>query len=131
MRVLEASPERVRIEAPLAPNLNHRSTAFGGSVAALAILAGWALVHARLTHEGSEARTVIHESAMRYDAPIDAAFTAVCDAPQPEAWSRFKRTLARRGRARIRLAVRVESEGMVAARGEGAYVALAEGGRGG
>jgi thioesterase domain-containing protein len=124
VRVLEAGTQRVRIEAPLEPNRNHRSTAFGGSVAALAILAGWALVHTRLSVEGSSARTVIHESSMRYDAPIQGSFTAICEAPAPEAWARFTRTLARRGRARVRLAVRVECEGRVAARGEGAYVAL-------
>ena len=126
VRVLESSHEQVRIEAPLGPNVNHRSTAFGGSVAALAILTGWALVHTSLTREGSSARTVIQESSMRYDAPIAAAFTAVCEAPEPEAWARFTRTLARRGRARIRLAVRVESAGVVAARGEAAYVALGD-----
>jgi len=123
--VRAAGPDGVRIEAPLGPNLNHRSTAFGGSVAALAILAGWALVHVRLADEGVEGRTVIHESSVRYDAPIEGAFTAVSGAPDPAAWARFRRTLERRGRARIRVGVRVESGGHEAARMEAAYVTIA------
>ena len=124
VRVLQAGPERVRIEAPLAPNLNHRATAFGGSVATLAILTGWALVHARLVAEGRPARTGIAESSVRYDAPIEAAFSAICEAPSPDAWARFTRTLERRGRARLRVSVRVECRGREAARMEGAYVAI-------
>ena len=61
-RVVRADPAEVRLEAPLEPNLNHRATAFGGSVAALAILAGWTVVHLRLRTEGVEARTVIQRS---------------------------------------------------------------------
>lgn len=124
--MLEAGPERVRIEAPLEPNLNHRLTAFGGSVAALAILSGWALVHTRLRHAGMRARTVIQRSALDYTAPIESAFTAVCDAPDPAAWARFVRTLERRGRARIGVDARVEVGGHAAASFEGAYVAMLE-----
>lgn len=125
VRVLETGPDRVRVEAPLAPNLNHSATAFGGSVAALALLAGWTLVHAGLEREGLEVQTVIHQTSIRYDAPIEAAFTAICDAPEAAAWARFARTLRRHGRARIHVRVRVEAGGSVAATLEGAYVALA------
>lgn len=126
VRVLETGPERVRIEAPLEPNLNHSATAFGGSVAALALLAGWTLVQAGLERDGLDALTVIHQTSIRYDAPIESVFTAVCEAPEPEAWARFTRTLRRRGRARIHVRVRVEAGGRVAATLQGAYVALPE-----
>jgi thioesterase domain-containing protein len=125
MRVLEAGPERVRLRAPLEPNLNHRSTAFGGSVAALAILAGWALVHVRLLGEGVRARTVIQESAVRYDAPVHDAFEAVCEPPAPADWARFTRALSRRGKGRVRVGVAVESGGHAVATLHAAYVALA------
>ena len=127
LRVLESGAACVRLEAPLEPNLNHTATAFGGSVAALALLAGWTLVQAGLEREGLRARTVIHETSIRYDAPIESTFAAVCEAPDAEAWQRFARTLRRHGRARIRVHVHVEAGGRVAATLEGAYVALAEG----
>jgi thioesterase domain-containing protein len=126
--VLEAGPGRVRLRAPLEPNRNHRSTAFGGSVAALATLAGWTLVHLRLVSQGLHARTVIQESTIRYDAPIHVDFEADCRAPAAGAWARFTRTLARRGKGRVRVAVTVEAEGRPAATFDGAYVALTEAG---
>jgi thioesterase domain-containing protein len=124
--VLECGPRGVRLAAPIEPNLNHRATAFGGSVAALAILAGWALVHLRLQSRGVRARSVIQESSVRYDAPIHGAFEAVAASATEEAWARFDRTLARRGKARIRIAVIVQCGGVPAASFEGAYVAIAD-----
>ncbi len=125
VRVLEAGPERVCLEAPLEPNLNHRATAFGGSVAALAVLAGWSLVHVRLDAEGRATRTVIQESSVRYDAPVHAAFVAVCDAPPPDAWRRFLRALDRYGKGRIKVEARVQSEGADVGTFAGRYVSLA------
>jgi len=46
----------LRLGAPLAPNLNHRSTAFGGSLSALAILSGWTLLHLNLRERAIEPR---------------------------------------------------------------------------
>ena len=55
-QVLAASTEGITLGAPLAPNINHRETVFGGSASALAILAAWALVHTRLRAEGIAGR---------------------------------------------------------------------------
>ena len=125
VRVVESSADRVVLEAPLEPNLNHRSTAFGGSVSATAILAGWTWLHVRLRAEGRVASTVIQESAVRYDAPIRAAFQAVTEPVDARAWRRFERMLERYGRGRIRLAVRVLCDGVEAARFQGTYVSFA------
>src|SRR5581483_6434170 len=48
VRVRAASPERVELAAPLAPNINHHETLFGGSGAAIATLSAWTLVNIRL-----------------------------------------------------------------------------------
>lgn len=125
IRVVEAGSERVVIEAPIEPNLNHRSTAFGGSVAALAILAGWTLVHLRLRAEGLVTHTVIQSSDVRYDAPIHGAFRAVTEPVGADAWERFTKTIRRHGKGRLHLAVTVLAEGVPAAGFSGAYVAVA------
>ena len=52
VRVLAATPDEVLLQAPLAPNINHRETVFGGSASALAILAAWSLVHTRMRAQG-------------------------------------------------------------------------------
>lgn len=124
LRVIEAGAERVVVEAPLEPNLNHRATAFGGSVSASAIVAGWTSVHLRLRHEGLSFRTVIHESRVRFDAPIRGPFRAIASRVDDEAWVRFTQALKRHGMARIRLDVPVEADGARAAILHGSYVAL-------
>jgi thioesterase domain-containing protein len=123
-RVLSASSDEVVLEAPLAPNINHRATAFGGSISALAILAGWAMAHFRLRDEGLEVRTVIRDGAIRYDEPVRGAFQARCPAPPAEAWDRMVQTLRRRGKARIRLEVQLSAGDLSVGSYTGTYVAL-------
>ena len=52
--VESATSESVVLAAPLAPNTNHKLTAFGGSVSALGILAAWSLLHVRLVEAGQD-----------------------------------------------------------------------------
>lgn len=123
-RVLQATPELVLLEAPLAPNINHRSTVFGGSLSALAILAGWAMVHFRLRDEGLEVRTVIHGNSVRYEEPAYGTFQARCSEPHPKDWARFVGTIGRRGKGRIQVEVELLSEGVVVGHCTSRYVAL-------
>jgi thioesterase domain-containing protein len=122
--VAEASPVRVALRAPLEPNVNHRSTVFGGSAASVAILAAWTLVHLRVTASGHPARVVIQHGETDYRLPIRGAFSATCGLDDEAAWDRFLATLARRSRARIELAATVESKGRVVAEFRARYVAI-------
>lgn len=100
-----ADPEGVILSAPLEPNINHRDTVFGGSASALAILAGWALVHVRLSPMERHHRIVIQRNETEYLAPIHGRFRARAFAPDPDAWDRFLRTLKRRGKGRVHVDV--------------------------
>jgi thioesterase domain-containing protein len=113
----------VRLSAPLAPNINHRNTAFGGSVATLAILSAWTLLHTRLRDASYPSRIVIQRNSMEYLRPLHGEFAAFCGAPEPHRWERFMAGLARRGLARIILHAEVFGDGELAGRFEGAYVA--------
>ena len=95
--VLHVDPERVVLQAPLAPNVNHSGTVFGGSAAAVAVLAAWTLVEARLQAAGQTGRIVIRRSAMDFEQPITADFAATACAPDAAAWHKLLSTL-RRGR---------------------------------
>jgi thioesterase domain-containing protein len=123
--VVEASPERVVLSAPLAPNINHRETVFGGSASAVAILACWSLLHLRLGGAGLVSRLVIQRNTMNYALPIAGAFTATAALPSPDGWASFVRTLERKGRARIKAAAVIEHGGQAACHFEGEFVALA------
>ena len=125
--VESASFEEVRLRAPLDLNINHRSTAFGGSVAAVAILAGWTLLHVRIGHGGRGDRIVIQRNAIEYTHAIDEDFEAVAIGPAPADWHRFQTTLQRRGRARIDITTQLICRGEVAGECVGAYVILPTG----
>jgi thioesterase domain-containing protein len=126
VRVREATALRVALSAPLAPNINHRETVFGGSSASLAVLSAWALLHLRLQADGTRARLVIQGSEMRYARPIPGDFTATCELEDEARWKGFRAMLTRRGRARIELAARVAFEGVVCASFRGEFVAVRE-----
>lgn len=122
--VAEAGEGGVRLASPLAPNRNHRGTAFGGSVSSLAVLSAWALLHLRLRAAGHAARLVIQKSEFSYLKPIPDAFEAVCPAPSPAAWGRFLSAFERKGRGRLTLAAQVRCGGVEAGLFSGDYVAL-------
>lgn len=122
--VVQVQPEAVILDAPLAPNINHRDTVFGGSASAVAILAAWSLLHTRLSGEGIASRLVIQRNTMSYELPIDGTFTAEAAIESAEAWEQFLRTLKRRGKARITVIAVLNFGGKVAGRLEGEFVAL-------
>lgn len=122
--VESAGPEPVILTAPLGPNRNHRSTAFGGSVSTLATLAGWAAVHGRLAAEGRTAQVVIQSGTTDYVLPVRKRFRAVCDGIEPHQWRRLRRTFDRTGKGRAIVEVRIEVDGSSVARFEGSYVAI-------
>jgi thioesterase domain-containing protein len=128
VRVEHLGPELARLSVPLGPNLNHRLTAFGGSVASLAILAAWGWLLARLADRLPRPTLVIQRQTVEYLSPISAAFEASCPAPAHDAWAHFLRALDARGRGRIELAAEITSAGQVAARFSGSYVAVAAAG---
>ncbi len=115
---------QLEIRMPMGPNLNHTGTVFGGSVSALATLAGWSAVWLLLVEAGVEAHTVIQDSSIRYTNPGLTDVVARVIRPGPIEVERFLTMLARRGRGRIGVAVTVSDEaGQVVAAFEGRYVA--------
>jgi len=116
--------EQVILSAPLAPNINHRDTVFGGSASTLAILAAWTLVHTRLQRAGIPARVVIQRHSMSYDKPIIGTFYACCVLSDLSAWQRFETILQRKGRARIGMQVRLESRAEPVGQFSGDFVAI-------
>lgn len=111
VRVQSISAGRVVLSAPIAPNMNHRDTAFGGSASALAILAAWSVVCVRMQDEGLEGRIVIRRNTMSYDQPIAADFSATASAPDEAAWNKLRSALARGRPGRVRVKAILECMG--------------------
>lgn len=122
--VIVVKEDEVVLGAPLAPNINHRETVFGGSASALAILAAWSLLHTRLRGAGMASRLVIQRNTIEYDLPIDGTFTVRSFLETPSDWGRFMRTFKRRGKSRITVLSVLEYSGHAAGRFNGEFVAL-------
>lgn len=116
--------KEVVLEAPLAPNINHRDTLFGGSASAVAILAAWSLLHLRTRAEDIDSRLVIQRNTMEYLLPVSGSFSARAFLSDESEWQGFLKIFRRRGRARISVSSQLEYAGEIAGRLEGEFVAL-------
>jgi thioesterase domain-containing protein len=112
--------------APLAPNTNHKSTAFAGSLNAVATLAGWGLVWLLLREHRLRGTIVIQESTTAYRLPVRGDFMAVCILPKAEVVAAFVATFKRKGKARLALSATIADGERIAVAFEGRYVVLGD-----
>jgi thioesterase domain-containing protein len=120
VRVESYDNGQLTLTAPLAANHNHLGTAFGGSLAALLMLAGYGLLWLEL--DDRAAHLVISESKLRFRRPVRGIIRATCRPPKAETLKAFKSNFAAHGKARIQLEVVIEEEGELAVVFEGTYV---------
>ncbi|MGZ4967132.1 MAG: YiiD C-terminal domain-containing protein [Chthoniobacterales bacterium] len=121
VRVVGDDQHAFAIEAPVGPNHNHLHTAFGGSINAIATLAGYGFLWLQLR---DEAHVVIASSSIRFLRPVRETIRAVCQEPTASELERFQATLSEKGKSRIALKVTVEEKGERAAEFEGIFFAL-------
>ena len=113
--------DALTLTAPLATNHNHLGTAFGGSLAALAMLAGYSLLWLEL--DDREVHIVIRESQLHFRRPVTGTIRAVCRRPDSASLMSFKEQLAEKGKARIQLETTIAAGGEIAVAFTGTYVA--------
>lgn len=122
--IVEAADETsVILRAPLAPNANHKGTAFGGSLYALAVLTGWAWATRFLATRTLDADAVIQESNMRFLAPVHGEMRACIEIPAAADIDRLRKMLLRADRGRIRLRVNMHQGTTLAAVFDGLFAA--------
>lgn len=126
LRVLSRDGDRLRLAAPLAPNVNDKGCAFGGSLAGLMTLAGWGVIVLGLRARGHDCDVYVQDSTIRYLAPVWDDFVTEAALVDGESLDAFVATLAERGRARARVACRVAAaDGSDAVTLEARFVAIA------
>ena len=123
VRVVRADQYGLVLGAALAPNLNHKKTAFGGSLNSLATLACWGLIQLLLRDRGWAITVVIQESSVQFLKPVMRDFEAVCPLPPEPVSERFLHMLERKGRARLALDSVIHADGEIALRFHGQFVA--------
>lgn len=124
VEVVQATPDIIELRAPLAPNINHRGTAFGGSISTLATLACWSLLRVRTDGMQPAPHLVVRRNSVEYIAPALGEIRAIVEFPADADWAAFLAAYTSKGRARVSLAAQVLS-GQVVARFSGDFVALA------
>ena len=123
IRVLGFDTRGLTLGAALAPNLNHKKTAFGGSLNSLATLACWGLIQLLVRDAGRPITVVIQESSVRYRAPVMQDMQGHCPLPPDSDVEKFLHVLERKGRARLELESMIDADGEVAIEFHGRFVA--------
>lgn len=101
LRLHHYGRDSLALAAPLAPNVNDKGCAFGGSLASLMTLAGWALVELALKRRGEDCDVFVGDSQVRYLEPVWNDFLAESRLAEGASFDTFFATLAERGKARI------------------------------
>lgn len=121
--IIEASAEKVHLRARLKENTNHKSTAFGGSIYTLAVLAAYSLVYLGLDKENIKTNNiVIQKGEIKYLKPVTADFDVICEFNKPELYQKFFYCLDRWKKVRELMKVQVLCQGKVCAQLDGVFV---------
>ena len=124
LQVLKTERNSVSLSAPYTPNRNAHGSAFGGSLAALGILGGWAMVYSRLNLDGLAAALVIKSSECDYALPITTDIRIEAAIEEAD-WQQFVAHFASHRSARVKVQSRLSgADGVAAAMHTGTYVAL-------
>ncbi|MDO1529365.1 YiiD C-terminal domain-containing protein [Fulvimonas sp. R45] len=110
LELLAHDDDLLSLRAPLAPNVNDKGCAFGGSLVSLLTLAGWGLVELALRGRGEDCDVFVGESTVRYLQPVWSDFRAEARLAGDADWAGFFATLAARGKARIEVACDVPGD---------------------
>lgn len=149
LSAVESSRERIRLHCPLAPNVNHHQTAFGGSLSTTLMLAGWAMMRVRMGADGllngagaewaamtcddagkptDQVRLVVSKSATDFLQPVATDFETECRFQDDVQWSRFLERFEHNHWAKLHLQSSVVIGTSVFARMKATFVAIRGGG---
>ena len=110
LRLHDYDGERLALAAPLAPNVNDKGCAFGGSLVSVMTLTGWGLVELALRSRGEDCDVFVGESTVRYLSPVWDDFRSEAQLAAEADWATFFGTLAARGKARIEVSCAVPGD---------------------
>ncbi len=109
---------------PLKPNINHKGTAFGGTLLATQAIACWAWLMEYLAEQNLQAEVVLQRQKGRFLRPTTAEFTVQTLSLSDAKKYSFIKALAKKKKARIHLQCEVRCLDKVTTIFEGDYVAL-------
>jgi thioesterase domain-containing protein len=105
----------LEMTAPLAPNINDKGCAFGGSMASLLTLAGWGLIELFLRGEGLDCDLYIGDSQLRYSEPVWGELRGVARLVEADALQALANSLRKRGKGHADVVCEIAGEQRAAA----------------
>lgn len=108
--------------APLEKNINHKSTAFGGSLYSVSVLSGWGLIYLLMQQHGLTGHIVIQESNTKFLRPVVSDIIATSTFSSQEQCDKFIHMYKRKNIARVKLSSQILSDNLPAVIFEGSYV---------
>ncbi|MBT8095157.1 MAG: thioesterase domain-containing protein [Gammaproteobacteria bacterium] len=98
----------LKLDAPLAPNINNKGTAFGGSIASICLFAGWAVATLGFTEHGvTNTEIVVYQSEMTFLRPARGHLDVVAHL-KPSDFRECLDRLQRGSDKRLRFDVRID-----------------------
>lgn len=119
VKVVSYSGDSLCITAPLSPNQNHQHSAFGGSLFAVAALAGWGLMQMKLSELLLDCNTVVMGGEVSYLRPVYDDL--LCVARLPDNFDAVVKTLEAQGTAATQMTSSYECDAKVAMSLDGKY----------
>ena len=120
--------ESLLMSAPLAPNVNDKGCAFGGSLVSMMTLACWSLITLAAEQAGEPSDIYVQDSSVRYLQPVWGDFDAEARLAVNQSWPSFFTTLHTRGKARLSTHCEIRlADGSVACALDARFVAFRRG----
>jgi thioesterase domain-containing protein len=104
------SGDELEMTAPLAPNINDKGCAFGGSMASLLTLAGWGLIELGLRAEGFDCDIYVGDSQLRYREPVWGELRGIARFAEAGALARMVAAVREQGKGRADVVCEIAGE---------------------
>ncbi len=112
---------RLVLRAPLTVNANHYGTAFAGSIGALLVLGGLAIIRLKLADMGFGARIMMTRSRITYARPVTTDIEVFCELASQLVASRMRRHLNRQDAINVKIGGGVKGMSGMAVKYSGLY----------
>lgn len=106
----EYSSGMLKVDMPLAPNINDKNTGFGGSIVTLATICGWALLTLLLNKDKKRFDVIIAESTIRYQSPVTTECYSAAKLSDGQIL-KLLRDLVTTGKSRVDIEIKVHEKG--------------------
>lgn len=124
MTIKELSIKAVVLSAPIQENINHRGSAFGGSIDSLFLTTGWAFIRFLIDHYTPTPIIVGSRGETNFQKPVLDDFESVLEIPSDADVDLFLNTFERFGKARISLSASITQNEQICASFTGDYVVV-------